>query len=77
MQVLSVGKYRTAHYAFGTGFMALGLAIFKTVSGDIQTALGYQHFFVWVLVSALPVLVMSLWIVPECAGAVEGVLAEA
>jgi PAT family beta-lactamase induction signal transducer AmpG len=65
MQVLSVGKYRTAHYAFGTGFMALGLAIFKTVSGDIQLALGYQHFFVWVLASAMPVLVMAFWIVPK------------
>ena len=65
MQVVSVGKYRTAHYAFGTGFMALGLTLFRTISGDIQVALGYQHFFVWVLLSAIPVLLMSLWIVPK------------
>ncbi|HEY8027603.1 MAG TPA: MFS transporter [Burkholderiaceae bacterium] len=65
MQVVSIGKYRTAHYAFGTGFMALGLTLFRTISGDIQVALGYQHFFVWVLISAIPVLLMSLWIVPK------------
>jgi len=68
MQVVSVGKYRTAHYAFGTGFMALGYSVFKTISGDIQVAIGYQHFFLWVLVSAIPVVVMSLWIVPKETG---------
>ncbi len=68
MQVVSIGKYRTAHYAFGTGFMALGLAMFKAISGDIQVALGYQHFFLWVLVSAIPVLLLSLWIVPKGIG---------
>ncbi len=68
MQVLSVGKYQTAHYAFGTGFMALGLVLFRTFSGDIQHALGYQHFFLWVLISAIPVLLLSLRIVPEWAG---------
>ncbi|MES2047851.1 MAG: MFS transporter [Pseudomonadota bacterium] len=65
MQVLSVGKYQTAHYAFGTGFMALGLVLFRTFSGDIQTALGYKNFFLWVIISAIPVLLLSLWIVPK------------
>jgi PAT family beta-lactamase induction signal transducer AmpG len=69
MQVVSVGKYQTAHYAFGTGFMALGMTLFKTISGDIQVALGYQHFFIWVLVSAIPVLLLSFWIVPKNGGA--------
>lgn len=59
MQVVSVGKYQTAHYAFGTGFMALGLFLFGSISGDIQIALGYQKFFVWVLLSAIPVLILS------------------
>ncbi|MFZ6820105.1 MFS transporter [Undibacterium sp. Ji22W] len=65
MQVLSVGKYQTAHYAFGTGFMALGLVLFRTFSGDIQATLGYKNFFLWVILSAIPVLVLSLWIVPK------------
>ncbi|HEV7815521.1 MAG TPA: MFS transporter [Janthinobacterium sp.] len=59
MQVVAPGKYQTAHYAFATGIMQLGFVLFKTVSGDIQAALGYRHFFVWVLACALPVLLLS------------------
>ena len=39
--------------------MQLGFVLFKMVSGDIQTALGYRSFFLWVLVSAVPVLLLS------------------
>jgi PAT family beta-lactamase induction signal transducer AmpG len=59
MQVVAPGKYTTAHYALGTGVMQLGFVLFKAISGDIQIALGYQSFFLWVLVSAVPVLVLS------------------
>jgi PAT family beta-lactamase induction signal transducer AmpG len=33
--------------------------LFKFISGDLQQALGYKHFFVWVMVAAIPVLVLS------------------
>ena len=59
MQVVATGKYQTAHYALGSGFMQLGFVLFKIISGDIQQALGYQHFFLWVLVAATPVLILS------------------
>lgn len=59
MQVVASGRYQTAHYALGTGFMQLGFVLFKMTSGDIQQALGYRHFFLWVIVAALPVLVLS------------------
>jgi PAT family beta-lactamase induction signal transducer AmpG len=59
MQVVAPGKYQTAHYAFATGIMQLGNVLFKMFSGDIQVALGYQHFFIWVMLSALPVAVLS------------------
>ena len=59
MQVVAPGKYQTAHYALSTGIMQLGFALFKYFSGDIQTAIGYQHFFLWVLACAIPVAVMS------------------
>ena len=39
--------------------MQLGFVLFKFISGDIQQALGYRHFFVWVMVAAIPVLVLS------------------
>jgi PAT family beta-lactamase induction signal transducer AmpG len=62
MQVVAKGKYTTAHYALGTGVMQLGFVLFKWISGDIQTALGYQGFFLWVLLAAVPVLLMSWFI---------------
>jgi len=62
MQVVAKGRYTTAHYALGTGVMQLGFLVFKWASGDIQTALGYRSFFLWVLLSAIPVLLMS-WFV--------------
>ncbi len=58
MQVVAVGKYQTAHYALATGVMQLGLVIPKMISGKVQTALGYQQFFIWVLISAIPVLLL-------------------
>ncbi len=60
MQVVAVGKYQTAHYAFATGFMQLGFVLFGMFSGKIQVALGYQHFFIWTLIAAIPVLLLSL-----------------
>lgn len=62
MQVVAPGPYQTAHYALGSGFMQLGFVLFKMVSGDIQQALGYRDFFLWVLVAALPVLVLSRFV---------------
>ncbi len=62
MQVVAPGKYQTAHYALGTGVMQLGFVFFKTISGDIQVALGYKNFFLWVLLSAIPVLVMTRFV---------------
>ena len=62
MQVVAPGKYQTAHYAFSTGVMQLGFVLFKWISGDIQVALGYKNFFVWVLLAAIPVAVLSQFI---------------
>ncbi|RZT04397.1 MFS transporter, PAT family, beta-lactamase induction signal transducer AmpG [Duganella sp. CF402] len=59
MQVVAPGKFQTAHYAFATGIMQLGSVLFKLFSGDIQIALGYQHFFIWVMLSAIPVAILS------------------
>lgn len=62
MQVIASGPYQTAHYALGSGFMQLGFVLFKMVSGDIQQALGYRHFFLWVLACAVPVLVLTRFV---------------
>lgn len=66
MQAVAPGKYQTAHYALGTGVMQLGFVLFKMISGDIQTALGYQTFFLWVVVSAVPVILLTRFVkLPE------------
>ncbi|MGO8759070.1 MAG: MFS transporter [Terracidiphilus sp.] len=62
MQEIAPGKYLTSHYAFANSLMNLGLIVPGAVSGSIQTRLGYSHFFVWVLISALPALVLSRFI---------------
>ncbi|GAP70058.1 major facilitator superfamily [Bacteroidales bacterium 6E] len=48
------GPNKTAHYAICTGFMALGMMLPGMVSGWIQDQLGYQWFFVWVMICTLP-----------------------
>jgi PAT family beta-lactamase induction signal transducer AmpG len=62
MQVIAAGPYQTAHYALGSGFMQLGFVLSKVLSGDIQQALGYRHFFLWVMLSAIPVLVLTRFV---------------
>jgi PAT family beta-lactamase induction signal transducer AmpG len=69
MQVVSVGKYQTAHYALATGIMQLGLLLPRAISGKLQLALGYQHFFLWVLLSAVPVLLLSFFLPSKAAQA--------
>lgn len=51
---LAEGKFKTAHYAIGTGFMALSMMLPGMVSGSIEQLLGYKLFFVWILITMLP-----------------------
>ncbi|MDR1557513.1 MAG: MFS transporter [Tannerellaceae bacterium] len=55
LMLFSDGAYKTSHYAICTGFMALGMMIPGMVSGWIQEMIGYQAFFIWVLISGIPV----------------------
>jgi PAT family beta-lactamase induction signal transducer AmpG len=54
------GPHQTAHYAICTGFMALGMMIPGMWSGWVTDIVGYKHFFVWVLGSAIPGLIIAL-----------------
>ena len=53
------GESKTAHYALATGFMALGMMLPGMLSGFIQKYLGYENFFIWVLLATIPGLVLS------------------
>jgi PAT family beta-lactamase induction signal transducer AmpG len=59
MQEIAPGKYQTAHYAFATALMNLGLMAPGIVSGKLEMWLGYRAFFLWVLVSAVPAVAMA------------------
>ncbi len=67
MILISEGEFKTAHFAITTGFMALGMMLPGMVSGWVQELIGYPNFFVWVLISTIPgiILVNFLPIDPE------------
>jgi PAT family beta-lactamase induction signal transducer AmpG len=46
---ISDGKFKTAHYAFCTGLMALGMMFPSMIAGKLQEFLGYRYFFIWVM----------------------------
>jgi PAT family beta-lactamase induction signal transducer AmpG len=59
MIMIADGEHKTAHYAICTGFMAMGMMLPGMVSGYIQQALGYQHFFVYVCLMTIPAFIMA------------------
>ncbi len=54
LMLFAEGEYKTSHYAINTGFMALGMMLPGMCSGWIQEQIGYQHFFIWVMLCCLP-----------------------
>jgi PAT family beta-lactamase induction signal transducer AmpG len=54
MIYISEGRFKTAHYAIATGFMAMGLMIPGLFSGWLQELLGYKQFFGWVVIATIP-----------------------
>ena len=67
MIYISQGKYKAAHFAITTAFMALGMMLPGMVSGWIQELIGYPDFFVWVLITTIPgiILIKFLPLDPE------------
>lgn len=63
MQNIAPGKYKMAHYAFGSGLMNLGFMIPSMISGLLSDYLGYKEFFIWVLIATIPAFVVT-WLVP-------------
>jgi len=60
MQQIAPGKHKTAHYAFATGIMNLGVMIPGMFSGMISDWIGYKMFFVWVLIATIPAFLVTL-----------------
>lgn len=55
---ISEGEHKTAHFAFCTGLMAAGMMFPGMISGWLQELLGYQHFFIWVIICTIPSFIM-------------------
>ena len=51
---VSTGKNETVHYALCTGLMAMGMMLPGMWSGWLEDLIGYQHFFVWVMIAMIP-----------------------
>jgi len=54
MIYVSEGEHKTAHFAITTAFMALGMMIPGMFSGWLQELIGYDRFFVWVMLATIP-----------------------
>lgn len=66
MQQLAPGKYKTAHYAFGTALMGFCMMSTGMVSGYIKTWLGetsYVPYFWFVMLATIPSFVVT-WFAP-------------
>jgi PAT family beta-lactamase induction signal transducer AmpG len=63
MQNIAPGKYKMAHYAFGSGLMNLGFMIPSMISGFVSDFLGYKEFFIWVMIATIPAFLVT-WMVP-------------
>lgn len=53
------GKYPTAHFAISTAFMSLGMMLPGMVSGKIQEWLGYENFFIWIMICTAITFIVS------------------
>lgn len=55
------GEHETAHYAFLTALMAIGMTLPTIISGYWQQDLGYTEFFIRSCWLTLPGIAMSVW----------------
>ncbi len=47
-------RFKTAEYAIATSLMALGMMLPGMISGAMKEVLGYQNFFIYVIICSIP-----------------------
>ena len=62
MQQVARGAHQMSHYAFASGIMNLGVMLPGMVSGYCSDLLGYRQFFIYVLITAIPALLITYFI---------------
>ncbi|MCK9159659.1 MAG: MFS transporter [Bacteroidaceae bacterium] len=58
----SDGEYKTAHYAICTAFMALGMMLPGMAAGWLQEHIGYESFFIWVMICCAATIVVCSFV---------------
>ena len=59
MQQVAPGKHQMAHYAFASAIMNLSVMVTGAASGFLSDALGYKIFFIAVMVTTIPIFILS------------------
>ncbi len=62
MQQIAPGKHQMAHYAFATGLMNLGVMLPGMASGWICEKIGYQNFFIFVMIATIPAFLITYFV---------------
>ena len=62
MQQVAPGKHQMAHYAFASGIMNLGVMLPGMMSGYVSDKLGYEHFFIFVLLATIPAFLITYFV---------------
>lgn len=62
MQQIAPGRHQMSHYAFASGIMNLGVMLPGMMSGFFSDLLGYERFFIYVLLAAIPSLLVTYFI---------------
>ena len=62
MQQVARGEHQMSHYAFASGIMNLGVMLPGMISGYCSDLLGYRQFFIYVLMTAIPALLITYFI---------------
>ena len=63
MQQIAPGPFKMTHYAFATALMNLVLVPTQTASGFLAVALGYQTYFLFVMLASIPS-IAAAWFAP-------------
>lgn len=62
MQQIAPGKHQMAHYAFATSLMNLSVLVPGMISGYLSEWLGYKGFFVLVMITTIPAIIISRFV---------------
>jgi MFS transporter, PAT family, beta-lactamase induction signal transducer AmpG len=61
LNIFTKGAYPMSMYTIATALMMLGISLGGAVSGFVQSLLGYNGFFLWIIMINLGLVVMAFY----------------